>query len=384
MSLAGVVTVALRRIDFVTNTVTLIKSIPLNTALGADQIHLKFDHVANATTISASFDYMLGGAVVASQSFASTPAIFNGENWTRGDIVASAPAMTDSILEGTYGTLNVNQSGTWNYVLNNADADTNALAQGEQATETFQVKVTDQFGANDTRTVTIGVTGKNDAPTVSAAVSGGGAEGSGSASVNLLAFASDVDHGAVLHIDNVVWDEVPGSMPAGFTVVGNSIQVDTNSLAYNAMAQGETFSTHFTYNVVDEFGGSTVQHATVTVTGTNDAPTVSAAVSGGGGEGSGGASVDLLQFASDVDNGAVLHVSNVIWDEAPVGSRALCRAASCSSAIPSRSIPIRRRITRWRKVRPSPRTSPTTWSTNTAPACSSTPKSRSPAPTTRR
>jgi VCBS repeat-containing protein len=315
MNLAGQLTVALRRIDFGTNTVTQIESIPLNTALGADQIHLKFDHVANASTISASFEYLQNNVVVGTQSFGSTPEIFDGENWTRGDLVASAPLMTDSILDGNYGTLNVNQSGTWNYLLNNGKAATQALAQGEHQTETFQLKVTDQFGASDTRTVTIDVAGTNDAPIVSAPAVGGGAEGSGTATVNLLAFASDVDHGTVLHIENVVWDEVPAGMPAGFAVVGNSIQIDTNSLAYNALAQGETFVTHFTYNVVDEFGASVVQHATVTVTGTNDTPTVSAAVSGGGNEGSGTAIVDLLQGASDVDNGAVLHVENVSWDE---------------------------------------------------------------------
>ena len=193
------------------------------------------------------------------------------------------------------------------------------LAPGETVYDTFQVQVTDEHGATDTETVTVAVSGSNDAPTVGAAVTGGGAEGSGNANINLLDFASDVDHGAVLHVENVVWDEVPAGLPAGFSLVGNTIVVDTNSLAYNAMAVGETFATHFTYNVVDEHGAATVQHATVTITGTNDAPTVSAEVTGGGAEGSGNASVNLLDFASDVDNGAVLHVENVIWDEVPAG-----------------------------------------------------------------
>ena len=32
---------------------------------------------------------------------------------------------------GTYGSLTIAADGTWTYTLNNADADTNALAQGQ-------------------------------------------------------------------------------------------------------------------------------------------------------------------------------------------------------------------------------------------------------------
>ena len=274
----------------------------------------------------ASFDLLTGGVVTSTVTFSAVGQIFgtetpgftgDDENWTRAQVVVYTPEEADSTLTGTYGSLVINQAGQWTYVLANGQANVQALAEGETVSTRSRCRSTDEYGATDTETVTVAVTGSNDAPTVSAAVTGGGAEGSGNASINLLDFASDVDHGAVLHVDNVVWDEVPGSMPAGFSLVGNTIVADTNALAYNAMAVGETFTTHFTYNVVDEHGASIVQHATVTITGTNDAPTVSAAVTGGGAEGSGNASINLLNFASDVDNGAVLHVENVVWDEVP-------------------------------------------------------------------
>ena len=168
------------------------------------------------------------------------------------------------------------QDGTWTYTLHNADRDTNALAQGEAATDTFQVRVADEFGASDTETIMVTVTGANDAPVVSAAVAAGGSEGSGSFLINLLDHASDVDHGAELHVENLVWSDnsfVPG-LPAGFTrsVDGNSIMVDTSTLAYDVLAQDETFTAHFTYDLVDEHGAGIQQVATITVTGTNDAP----------------------------------------------------------------------------------------------------------------
>jgi VCBS repeat-containing protein len=124
------------------------------------------------------------------------------------------------------------------------------------------------------QTLTLTIEGVNDAPTVSSAVTGGGAEGSGLAAVNLLNFASDADAGAVLHVANLVRTNPGEGIPAGFVLSpdGNSISVDTDSLAYNSLAQGETFTAHFGYDVVDENGASVHQTAAVTVTGANDAP----------------------------------------------------------------------------------------------------------------
>jgi VCBS repeat-containing protein len=124
------------------------------------------------------------------------------------------------------------------------------------------------------QTLTLTIEGVNDAPTVSSAVTGGGTEGSGLAAVNLLNFAADADAGAVLHVANLVRTDPGEGIPAGFVLSpdGNSISVDTDSLAYNSLAQGETFTAHFGYDVVDENGASVHQTAAVTIAGTNDAP----------------------------------------------------------------------------------------------------------------
>src|SRR5205085_1254898 len=98
--------------------------------------------------------------------------------------------------------------------------------------------------------------------------------------VDLLANATDVDHNAVLHVANVVWSEMPGSLPAGFTLVGNSLTVDATGGAYQALAQGEVFATHFTYDVVDEHGAVVPQNATVVITGQNDAPIITGPTTG--------------------------------------------------------------------------------------------------------
>jgi VCBS repeat-containing protein len=123
-------------------------------------------------------------------------------------------------------------------------------------------------------TASLNIAAVNDAPTVSSAVTGGGAEGSGAATVNLLNFASDPDAGAVLHVKNLVWSDTGSGFPAGVTLStdGNSLLVDTNNAAYDHLAQGASFTAHFNYDVVDENGALVHQTATVTIAGTNDAP----------------------------------------------------------------------------------------------------------------
>jgi VCBS repeat-containing protein len=182
-----------------------------------------------------------------------------------------------------------------------------------------KVVVTIAFDANsgpDTvhQTLTLTIDGVNDAPTVSAAVTGGGAEGAGVTTVNLLNFASDADSGAVLHVKNLVWTDTGSGFPAGVTLSadGNSLLVDTSNVAYDHLAQGASFAAHFSYDVVDENGALVHQIATVNIAGSNDAPRTSDTVAATGDEGSGTFNVNLLQNAFDVDDGAVLHAANLV------------------------------------------------------------------------
>jgi len=67
--------------------------------------------------------------------------------------------------EGQYGKLAIDASGKWTYTLDHDKA--NALAEGQQKTESFTVKVTDDKGAVASQVVTINVTGTNEAPVAS-------------------------------------------------------------------------------------------------------------------------------------------------------------------------------------------------------------------------
>src|SRR5690606_10919402 len=72
--------------------------------------------------------------------------------------------------EGTYGSITLNADGEWTYTLDNSLPETQALAKGETRTETFIARVTDEHGAYSEKTITITITGSNDAPVATADV----------------------------------------------------------------------------------------------------------------------------------------------------------------------------------------------------------------------
>ncbi len=67
-------------------------------------------------------------------------------------------------VEGTYGTFSIKANGEWTYTLDNSKAATNALASGTTAEDTLAIAAADGTAG----TVTITVTGANDAPTANA------------------------------------------------------------------------------------------------------------------------------------------------------------------------------------------------------------------------
>lgn len=88
---------------------------------------------------------------------------------------------------GTYGSIGVDGTGKWTYTLANGADVVQSLAEGEAHQENFTVRVTDDQSASADQTVTVTVSGTNDAPVmaladtsgtvtaVPAASSGGGA-----------------------------------------------------------------------------------------------------------------------------------------------------------------------------------------------------------------
>ena len=86
-----------------------------------------------------------------------------GDSKTVSAVNGSA-ANVGAVVTGTYGSLTLGATGTWTYALNNADPDTNALAQGATAQDVFTYTMKDAEGASSSSTLTINITGTNDTP----------------------------------------------------------------------------------------------------------------------------------------------------------------------------------------------------------------------------
>ena len=164
-------------------------------------------------------------------------------------------------------------------------------------TEVFTYTISDGSGGNDSATVTITVSGSNDAPTAYDDIDSVG-EDSATTQIDVLANDTDPDTGDTLSISSV------GATDNGGTAVLNTNQVDyTPALNFAGI---ETF----TYTVSDGNGGSDTATVTITVSGSNDAPTAnddSDTVV----EDSSTTQIDVLANDTDPDAGDILTISNV-------------------------------------------------------------------------
>ena len=73
---------------------------------------------------------------------------------------------------GQYGKFTVDQTGKWTYVLDNKSAQVQSLAEGQKVTDTIVITVDDGKGGKATQTVTVEITGTNDAPTIGGTATG--------------------------------------------------------------------------------------------------------------------------------------------------------------------------------------------------------------------
>jgi VCBS repeat-containing protein len=242
--------------------------------------------------------------------------------WTGGTL---APALAAALVAG----FSVDQD-SWDY---STSANLDFVRRGETITFSFNVVATDDSGASnsasDPTKVTITITGSNDKPTLTIGTTSGGlTEGDGTATLTASAALSfaDLDTNDVVTVsktsnNDIVWSG--GTLaPALATALVSGFSVDQNSWDYSTNAnldflrRNETIA--FSFNVVatDNSGASnntsTATKVTITITGSNDRPTLTIGTTSGGlTEGNGTATLTAsaaLSFA-DLDTSDVVTVS---------------------------------------------------------------------------
>ncbi|MDC7704931.1 Ig-like domain-containing protein, partial [Vogesella indigofera] len=195
-----------------------------------------------------------------------------------------------------------------------------SLAAGEPLHDSFVYAIQLGNGTISYATVTVDVMGSNDGPRVSAALTAGGVEGDADFEVDLLQGASDIDQGETATLQasglsfSVNGGPSSGALPAGLTLAGNKLLVDADGSAFDHLAAGATEVITVSYFVEDVHGAKVAQTATITITGTNDAPLAVADTADGTENQL--LTIDVLGNDTDVDDG---HVLSLVSASAPAG-----------------------------------------------------------------
>ncbi len=268
----------------------------LSNKTGSDALH-----TASGTITFTDVD--LTDRPVASAAFTSftfEPAVNNVANaLTEAQLAAIAAVQAPLTVTQAAGNAN-DGSASWSYSV--PDSAFDFLAEGEVLTLTYTATVDDAHGGVVATPFTITVTGSNDAVEITggehtAAITEiAGAHGSdqadtASGSINFAdvdltdthevtvtgVTASGVMTGLADHDTRFDWltlgnlvdstDGVPGSQAWTFSAPDHY---------FDYLADGETVTLTYTVQVDDHHGGFTSQDVVITVTGTNDAPTVDA------------------------------------------------------------------------------------------------------------
>ena len=182
---------------------------------------------------------------------------------------------------GGKGTYAMTTAGVWTYTVDNTNATVQALAAGASTTDTFTVTAAD----GTPQVVTVTINGANDAAVISGTTTGTVVEAGGVANatagiptVSGTLTSADID--GTTNLFNAVTAGTASTGGKGtyaMTTAGVwTYTVDNNNATVQAL--GANASTTDTFSVTAADG--TAQVVTVTITGTNDAPTGAVTISG--------------------------------------------------------------------------------------------------------
>ncbi len=238
----------------------------------------------DATLTVAAADGVLSNDTDVDGDTLSVTGILNGTTGTATAVVDGAA----TVITNDYGTLTINSDGSYSFAATGAASQ--ALATGATAQTVFTYTATDGT-APLTSTLTITITGTNDAPVLAPDV--GAVDEDATLTVaaadGVLSNDTDVD-GDTLSVTGIL----NGTTGTATAVVDGAATVITNDYgtltinadgsysfaatgaASQALATDETAQTVFTYTATDGIGSLT-STLTITITGTNDAPTLTSA-----------------------------------------------------------------------------------------------------------
>ncbi|MFA0083836.1 VCBS domain-containing protein, partial [Vibrio breoganii] len=194
------------------------------------------------------------------------------------DVDTGEAHFSNTDIKGSLGTLHLTDSGAWTYDLDNSNPAVQALAKGQHAKDIITVHSTD----GTPHQVAITVNGANDAAQITGTTTGAVTEdriyGMQWLVVNSHMNVTDTDAGEahfdpVLHAQNNAGIGYTSTLGASVVVTPDGdwhYQLNNNITQVQSLGQGQSYIDKVTVHTVD----GTTQELQITITGTNDAPTV--------------------------------------------------------------------------------------------------------------
>ena len=267
-------------------TYTLNNALPVVQGLGVGE---KFTDTFTFTasdnhggTASSTLTLTINGTNDIPTVGAATTAIFEDTAGVSGklptpvdaDIHDTLAFIAQTNAAGLYGTLTLDASGNYTYNLNNALPAVQGLGVGEKLTDTFTFRVSDGHGGMASNTLTVTINGTNDIPTVAAATA------------SIFEDTASVSGKLPTPVDADIHDTLTFATQTNAAGLYGTLTLDAsgnytyklnNGLpAVQGLGVGDKLTDSFTFVVSDGHGGTTANILTLTINGTNDAPSVGA------------------------------------------------------------------------------------------------------------
>ena len=215
----------------------------------------------------------------------------DGDTIVVSAVEGNAAGVGNEVSGSNGGKFTLNADGTYTF---NPGSDFQYLAAGATVTTSITYTVSDAQGATDTATLTVTITGTNDAPTITS----GPQEGTATEIADGAAGENSTEHTANGTIKFADVDTVDthtatvtenGSGYLGTLTLG-AIDPTDNSLTWDfkvsdalldSLADGQTLKQTYTVTIDDGKGGTVTETITITIVGTNDAPTITSGTQAG-------------------------------------------------------------------------------------------------------
>ncbi|TKB76582.1 MAG: hypothetical protein E8D42_16905 [Nitrospira sp.] len=261
--------------------------------------------VAVDDAVSTTEDSAVTGDVLSATPPTTADSDPDGDSLTVSQVKGSAANVGAEIALGS-GRLTIQASGAFSF---NPNGGYESLTQGASTTESFTYRVADGKGGTDDATVTLTITGVNDAASISGDTTGTVTEDATTPNLTTTGTlsVSDVDQGE----NGVQTTVTPVGSPLGTLSIttADAWTYEVANSAVQSLAAGATKEETFTVKSTD---GTASQDIMVTIQGVNDAP-VAGADTGVATQGTPLtlSVASLLANDSDVDQGTTLAITAV-------------------------------------------------------------------------